>query len=237
MKKFFLPVLVLLLSAACNNSSNKGELPYQSGVHKGEVKEVLQTTQYTYLFVNENDKDIWLALPKMEAKPGDVYFFKDGYEMVNFRSQELGRTFQSVFFLESVGTSAEEVMKGPVVSGNEPVKAEVRQYDLKIKKAQGGINIEELFQKKSSLNGTKVRITGKVVHYNPGIMNLNWIHLQDGTSYSGKFDLTATSTAEFQVGQIVTVEGVVVLDKDFGAGYFYDVLLNEIIIVESQTQE
>jgi len=234
MKKFFQPLMVLLLSAACNNSSNKGEIPYQSGIHKGEVKEVLQTTQYTYLFVNENDKDIWLALPKMEAKPGDVYFFKDGYEMVNFRSQELGRTFQSVFFLESVGTSAEEVMKGPVVSGNEPVKAEVRQYDLKIKKAEGGISIEELFQKKSSLNGTKVRITGKVVHYNPGIMNLNWIHLQDGTSYSGKFDLTATSENETAVGKIITIEGTVALDKDFGAGYFYDLIVMDAVIVDQE---
>ena len=234
MKKILLPVLVLLLSAACNNSSNKGELPYQSGVHKGEVKEVLQTTQYTYLFVNENDKDIWLALPKMEARPGDVYFFKDGYEMVNFKSQELGRTFQSVFFLESVGRSAEEVLKGPIVSGDSPVKADVRKYDLQITKAAGGVTIAELFQNKSSLNGIKVRIKGKVVHYNPGIMNLNWIHLQDGTSYSGKFDLTATSENETAVGKIITIEGTVALDKDFGAGYFYDLIVMDAVIVDQE---
>ncbi len=237
MKKYLLPVLALLISASCNRGGNKGEIPYQSGIHKGEVAEVLQTTQYTYLLVNENDNEIWLALPKMEAEPGDVYFFKDGYEMTDFKSQELGRTFPSVYFLESVGRSAEEVEKGPVAAGNEPVKADVRKYDLKITKAEGGMTIAELFQKKSSLEGTRIRIKGKVVHYNPGIMNLNWIHLQDGTSFSGKFDLTATSTSEFSVGQIVTVEGIVVLNKDFGAGYFYDVLLGEVSLIENQPRD
>jgi len=28
-------------------------------------------------------------------------------------------------------------------------------------------------------------------------------------------------------GDIVTFEGVVALDKDFGAGYFYDVIMEE----------
>ena len=226
--------LALLMLSACNSMSDKNKIPYQAGIHKGEVKEVVQTTQYTYLLVNENDSEKWLALPKMAAKPGDVYFYDDGYEMVNFKSQELGRTFKSVIFLETVGLSADEVLKGPVVAGDEPVKAEVRKYDIQVPLADGGITIAGLFENKTNYNGKPVKIRGKVVHYNPGIMNKNWIHLQDGSVFSGKYDLTATSAMEVKVGQIVTIEGTVALDKDFGAGYFYDVIVIDANIIDIQ---
>jgi hypothetical protein len=232
MKNLTFVLLVVIILSACNSGKNKSDVPYQSGVHKGTVTEVLQTKQYTYLLVDENDSEKWLALPKMTAKTGDVYFYNDGYEMVNFKSQELGRTFGSVIFLESVGTTADEILKGPVVTGDEPVKAQVRKYELEIPKAEGGIRIAELFENKTKYNNSKVIIKGKVVHYNPGIMDMNWIHLQDGTAYSGKFDLTATSDKiTVNVGQVVTVEGTVVLDKDFGAGYFYEVMLSDIKIL------
>lgn len=224
--------LLVIIAVSCNN--NRSDVPYQSGIHKGEVREVLQTTQYTYLLVDEDDSEKWLALPKMNARPGEVYFYDDGYEMVNFKSQELGRTFESVIFLENVSTSAREVIKGPVVTGDEPVKAEVRKYDIQIPKADGGITIAELFENKDTYKGKTVKIRGKVVHYNPGIMNKNWIHLQDGSSYSGKYDLTVTSAMESKVGQVVTIEGEVALDKDFGAGYFYEVIAIDAKITDQK---
>ena len=38
-------------------------------------------------------------------------------------------------------------------------------------------------------------------------MKRNWVHLQDGTEFNGKFDLTITSDEIFMVGSVVTVEG------------------------------
>jgi len=233
-KPIFSFVLALILFSSCNSNQKKGELPYQSGVHKGEVKEVIQTTQYTYLLVNESDAEKWIAIPKKEVNVGDVYFYKDGYEMTNFKSQELGRTFESVYFIDAVGKTADEVIKGPALSGTEPVKADVRKYDIKVPVADGGITIAALFENKATYSGKKVKISGKVVHYNPGIMSKNWIHLQDGTSFSEKFDLTATTGQEVKVGQVITIEGTVELDKDFGAGYFYDVIITDASILEQQ---
>ena len=55
------------------------------------------------------------------------------------------------------------------------------------------------------------------------IMNRNWLHIRDG---SGKnLDLTVTTTEHIPLGAIVTLQGVIALDKDFGAGYRYDVIL------------
>lgn len=233
MKNIFYLILLSLIAFSCKNGSK--EVPYQSGVNKGKVKEVLQTSQYTYLLVDENSKDKWLAMPKMEAKKGDVYFYNEGYEMNAFVSKELGRTFESVFFLDRIGKTAEEITKGPIASGNEPVKAEVRKYDLDIPQAENGIRIAELFGNKEKYKGKRVTICGKVTHYNPSIMKKNWIHLQDGTEFSGKYDLTATSDSAtvVSVGQVITVEGTVELDRDFGYGYFYEVLLTDIRILKN----
>ena len=60
-------------------------------------------------------------------------------------------------------------------------------------------------------------------------MNKNWIHIQDGTDFSGKFDLTVTSDKEVSVGDIVTLEGKIALNKDLGYGYFFDVIMEDAI--------
>jgi hypothetical protein len=66
----------------------------------------------------------------------------------------------------------------------------------------------------------------------PEIMNKNWIHLQDGTSYNGFNDITITSLEKVKVDEIVTLKGTVVLNKDLGSGYKYDVLIEDAVVVK-----
>ena len=75
-------------------------------------------------------------------------------------------------------------------------------------------------------------VRGKVVKVNNQIMDRNWIHLQDGSGSAdkGTNDLTVTTAgtaAPVAVGDIVTASGVVATAKDFGAGYVYDVILEQ----------
>jgi hypothetical protein len=84
-----------------------------------------------------------------------------------------------------------------------------------------------LFSKKDSYAGKTVKIKGQVTKYSPEIMNKNWIHLQDGTQEQGKFDLVITSAAAVQVGDVVTFEGKIILNKDFGYGYKFDVMMED----------
>ena len=79
-------------------------------------------------------------------------------------------------------------------------------------------------------NNKTVRIKGKVVKYNPAIMNVNWLHIQDGTDFNGEFDLTVTTKAEVNVNDIVIIEGTVALNKDFGAGYTYAIIVENASI-------
>ena len=83
------------------------------------------------------------------------------------------------------------------------------------------------YSKKADLNGHQVQLHGKVVKVNNAIMNRNFLHLQDGTGDKGSNDLTITSQDTAEVGDEVVVTGTITVDKDFGAGYTYPILLEQ----------
>ncbi|MBI3753845.1 MAG: hypothetical protein HY266_07395 [Deltaproteobacteria bacterium] len=96
-----------------------------------------------------------------------------------------------------------------------------------ITKVKGGYTVEELYAKKDELKGKKVSVRGKVVKFNGGIMGRNWVHLRDGSGKPGADDITVTTNQNAKVGGTVVATGVVAVDKDFGSGYRYEVILEE----------
>lgn len=97
-----------------------------------------------------------------------------------------------------------------------------------IAKADGGMTVAEVFAGKDGLAGKPVTFRGKVVKANNGIMGKNWIHVRDGSGSDGTNDITVTTTtAQPNVGDTVLVTGPVGLNKDFGMGYQYDVIIED----------
>jgi hypothetical protein len=96
-----------------------------------------------------------------------------------------------------------------------------------IAKAEGGKTVAEVYAGKDALAGTKVTVRGKVVKTNAGIMGKDWLHVRDGSGADGTNDLTVTTAPGTlpKVGDTVLVTGIVVLNKDFGMGYKYPVML------------
>lgn len=90
--------------------------------------------------------------------------------------------------------------------------------------------VADLYKNKATLAGKTIRVQGKVVKANNGIKGYNFLHLQDGTGAAGTNDLTVRSKQTANVGDQVVISGVVVVDKDFGAGYFYPLILEEATI-------
>lgn len=228
--KIFLS-LVLIITFSVNNYSQQSKF----AVHKVEVIEVLQVNSYTYLRVKEDNNEKWLAVPSIIANKGDIYFYKGGMEMPTFESKELKRTFKSVIFLGAI--SKNPTGKDNVSFEHTKVKKE-KGLDLKnglpvnIEPIEGGVTISELFKNKKYYQGKRVKIRGKVIKFNSQVMSKNWIHLQDGTDNNGNFDITITSNANVNVGEIVTLEGLVSLDKDFGYGYFYKLIIENAVLID-----
>jgi hypothetical protein len=206
------------------------------GTHEVIVKEVVQTSSYTYVRVSEANNEYWCALNKSEVATGKTFYWLKGWEMNQFHSKELNKTFASIFFLESL-TDAPPVqaensipenmaIENPATGGSMPGRQFVKEKErIKLEKAKDGITIAELFANKQIYNGKVVKIRGEVVKISPAIMDRNWIHIQDGTKEGANYDLTITTLDSTSIGNVVIAEGIISLDKNIGAGYNYEVLM------------
>ena len=117
-----------------------------------------------------------------------------------------------------------------LVSCKHEKKAEVKETTVEA--TTHDISIEELRKNKEKYKNQTVRLRGEVTKYNPDIMHINWIHIKDGTSFNGKSDVTATSTTEVKLGDTISIEGKVTLDKNFGSGYVYPILIENATITK-----
>jgi hypothetical protein len=230
-------VLTALLLFSCRERVEKQQEPnvrqpqqirVGANVHTVVVQEVIQATGYTYLNVKEKDSNFWIAVTKREIEVGETFSFADGLEMKNFTSKDLQRTFETIYFVGNI-TGNEVSASAGEQSGESPhrMKPAIVQKKISIEPVEGGISIGELFSNRDSYANKTVLIKGQVTKVNRAIMGKNWVHLQDGTSGSGSYDLTITTQDVVSLGDIVTFEGTIVLNKDFGSGYAYDVLMEE----------
>jgi hypothetical protein len=94
-----------------------------------------------------------------------------------------------------------------------------------LKPAKGGKTVAEVYAASAKLAGKAVTIRGKVVKYHANIMGRNWLHIQDGTGSAGSNDLLITSNDRAKLGDTVLITGKVAINKDFGAGYKYNVMV------------
>jgi hypothetical protein len=198
--------------------------------HQIKVKEVLNANAYTYLLVTEAEKEYWMAVPKTEVTVGKTYTYEGGMEMKKFESKDLKRTFDSVLFVEGIVDPNATATVEPTTTAVKVVSSTTLSKGITL--AKGGISIFDLYLTKDKLAGKTVILTGKVVKFMPEIMNKNWIHLQDGTNLNGFNDITITSLEKVKIDEIVTLKGKVVLNKDLGSGYKYDILIEDAVLVK-----
>ena len=131
----------------------------------------------------------------------------------------------------SAGASA----AGSMTTGSQ--KAVVPFAEIKVEKAPGenSYTVAEIFSKATELNGQTVVVKGKVMKVSPRIMGRNWIHIQDGTGSPAEntHDLVITTSQDAGADwDIITMEGVLAANKDFGAGYSYSAIIEEANIKE-----
>ena len=91
------------------------------------------------------------------------------------------------------------------------------------------MKIAELVANYKEYAGKTVQISGICTKVNANIMGKNWIHIKDGSK--DEYDLVITSNTFVKEGDEITMKAVVSLNKDFGAGYTYDLILEEGIII------
>jgi hypothetical protein len=203
----------------------------------GTVVETMNAASYTYVRVDTGTEKIWAATSQMEVAVGDRLVVPLEMSMRNFHSDTLDRDFPLLYFSSSVSREGEAPAGRPAAAGqatppgHPPVgggaaKAPVTVTEV-IPPPPGGRSVADLWAQRASLAGQTVVVRGKVVKFLGGIMGRNWVHLQDGTGSAkdGTNDITVTTDADVNAGDIVTVTGTLAVDKDFGSGYRYGALI------------
>ena len=242
-KQFIMLLAVLALAIGCQEKAPKAEKqPVQQksvvdesggGGFIGTVADTIKVERYTYVQVDTGKEKIWAATPAFSGKVGDTVVVPDGLVMKNFHSNTLNRDFELVHFVGAIssGDGDQDFTQLPQMPPGHPpmgVESSKPQVDVSgVERAKDGKTVAEIFAAKEDLAGKQVLVRGKVVKFLPEIMGKNWLHLQDGSGSEGTNDLTVTTTAMAEVGDLVLVNGKVSVNRDFGYGYTYEVLLED----------
>lgn len=237
--RIILFIVCLVLFTACEGKK-KDYAPMENKTDQLEkkidhqqvvVKEVQQASGYTYLLVTDSGKDLWLAVSKTEAAAGDKLYYYGAMEMKNFESKELNRVFDEILFVDQISPTPldPETMKAEYVAQK---KAGMQKMldSIRISPAPNGQTIQELYENTADYNQKKVIVRGQVIKVNKEIMDRNWVHLMDGTK-GDRSDLTFTTKEVVQVGDTITFEGVLAIDREFGEGYVYPVIVEDAVLI------
>ena len=236
-------IVVLVLLVGFSGCVKKNKVPTVQtaaipGMHEVKVDSVTQTSQYTYLKVSENGASNWIAVTAMDAKAGETYYYTKSLEMANFKSKELNRVFATIYFVEDISKqpvaapAAGMGGMGGNMAAHKGKAPDAQKEGISVAPAETGLSIAKLYADRANYAGKTIKMKGQVVKVNDEVMGKNWIHIQDGTKDGDNFDLTITSMDKVKVDDIVTFEGTINLKKDFGYGYFYEVILEDAKLVK-----
>lgn len=191
-------------------------------IFEGVVADVLQGGGYTYLQIEDAQKKYWIAVEGVQIEKGTEVRFQEEMRAKDFQSKALNRKFDEVVFASNLQyrTKAPEV--GHLAFITEHVeKSPYRQA--------GTLSIKEAWEKRAELNGKTITVRAKVVKASENILGRNWIHLQDGTGEGNEVGRIVFTSKELpKIGDIVSAKGVVAVDKDFGSGYIYKIIVEDV---------
>ena len=194
----------------------------------GVVDEVIQVPNYTYLRLKTSGGDEWAAVNATpDVTKGQSVVVVQATLMTNFASGTLKRTFERIWFgqLQGPGGAAPPMGAAPAMGGSpgnpHPASSATAGAMAAIQKAQGplGLRVSDVFAERAALVGKTVRVKGKVTKVTV-VQGVNYAHLKDGSGSAGggDDDLTVATRAELKAEEVVTLEGTVAVNKDFGAG-------------------
>ncbi len=211
-------------------------------IYYGKVLEIQGAMGYKYLKVDENGTQHWVAIANAPVVVGDRVGYDKRTVMHDFKSKSLGKTFKEIIFASDVylpqkvqrPKSMKEMLglghQDPHKGMRRGMSPEDEEKPAKPFVKKDSYTVEEVHMWRKSLEGQIISLEGTVFKVSHQIMKRDWVHLGDGTGNEKKLtdDLvfTAPSTT-VKAGDKVIATGKVIVNKDFGYGYFYKVLIQD----------
>jgi hypothetical protein len=200
----------------------------------GAVIERIDAPNFSYLRIQTAKEEVWAAVPSATVEKGAQVTVYNAIPTADFESKSIKRKFALVYLgtlnaaTPSAHTDTAAAHANPHGKASE-VTVKVQAGTIPKATGPDARTVAELWDQKASLSEKTVTIRGKVVKFNGGVMDRNWVHLQDGTgdSAKGTHDITVTTRSEVAKGEVTTLKGIVRLNKDFGAGYAYALIVED----------
>ena len=223
----------------------KEESIQKAQIFYGKILEIKPAMGYKYLKIDEDGKTIWVAIANAPVKIGEKIGYDKKTLMKNFQSKALNQKFEEIYFASDVYLAEkakafkslksmldlDKTKKDPhagMGKGMSPDPEEEKPSKPFVKK--DAYTIEEIHMWRKELKGQTINLEGTVFKVSHGIMKRDWVHLGDGSGNEKKLtdDLVFTTpTSTLKKGDKVIATGKVVVDRDFGYGYFYKVIIEE----------
>ncbi|MCK5222497.1 MAG: hypothetical protein KAR14_13005 [Candidatus Aminicenantes bacterium] len=227
-------LIVAFLIFSVSGVSLSGESKAEPTVHKGKLLQMFKSGGYTYLEYESKGKKHWAASKMVVANVGNIIEFKNPILMKDFYSKTLKRNFDWIYFaglVRAVGKTGGEPMSSmQSMIGHQKMDGQTKVIEVipgSVKKADGGITIEECFSKKDELENKIILIRAKVVKFSPKIKGTNWVHIRDGSGKAGTNDITFTTKEMLAPGDMIVIKGKLMLNKDIGSGYKFAVFMED----------
>jgi hypothetical protein len=210
---------------------SKSNQPETMTLNQGIVTEVLQTDRYTYLELDDHAEKYWIAVTRQPINVGEKIVFSDGILKNNFESKEFNRIFETIYLVsrfQRLGIKSSVPAESVESQDNSPAADHDHVHSDQESTLPGGsVSIDELISNSAAYSEKKVEVTGTVVKVNYNIMGRNWVHIRN---QAGNPELTITTTEQVTEGDRVTFEGVIHTQRDFGAGYYYEVIMEGAVL-------
>ena len=199
-----------------------------TNLHSVVALETRDTEKYTYIKVREGSQEYWVATGKKDITPGASYYYSSSIRKTNFESKEFGRVFDEIFLIGNIvpANHGNEIRKEGVAKVDVETHSTSDPVQSNVSSGPGEeITILTLVNNPSNFENKRIQLKGTVEKVNSNIMGRNWIHLKDGSM--DEYDLVITSKESVAEGNVIMIEGKVSLDVDFGAGYRYDIIVED----------
>ncbi|CAE10070.1 hypothetical protein [Wolinella succinogenes] len=190
-------------------------------LHQGIITQVLHGGGYAYLEIDKKGTKHWVAITDMPINPGLEVRFIEELVAENFTSQALQRKFDRLIFTSSLE------YRTPIPESDHLafIKERVDRSPYQTKET---LSVYEVVKNRQNYKDKSVQVRGKIVKISSNILGRDWVHIQDGTGEKEVARIVFTGEASgLKVGEIVTAKGKASLDKDFGSGYIYPIILEE----------
>ena len=243
MKHIFIVFFAMAFSVSPVLPEDKSPEKKETMTHVGTVQEIHATDTYIYMRIEEEGKEVWLAVMpdfiKDNLIEGDKVEYLGGDLIKEFSSRTLDKTFNSLYFVTHIRLytkspeSRQSYRRDNDMKQQSSIHKEV-QVPAKgeIKPAIWRESIEEIFSEKDNLKNKTVVLKARVMRVSQNILGKSWVTLQDGTGSAPDNKIMAVTRDTVSEGDLFTIEGILKTNIDLGSGYKYKVLIEEAKFTE-----